>query len=336
MKSSKSREPNTTGVVIPFYQRTPGILRRALTSIAAQTPPVPMMVIVVDDGSPAPAKAELNQFVIPAHITVHVIEQANGGPGAARNTALDELNKMGVDFVAFLDSDDEWDVTHLSRAHSVLNSSATAYFANLRQLGQNVPAFERAGRINLSQHEVLSNTLDTYLYRGDMVLQVISGNVIGTSTVVYNRRASQAIESLRFRPEFRNAGEDYLFWIDLTMAGAKWGFSTQVATEYGAGVNIYSGAGWGTPTHFLRLHNEARYRLTLIREFAFNRSQRKMLAGKVRDLRVAMVRDLLHRIRHHKPLPWKWMADVLRSQPAIVIALPDILFTVVTSRLRKD
>ena len=43
-------------VVIPYYQREPGILRRALASIAAQRDcPLPIHVIVVDDASPAPA-----------------------------------------------------------------------------------------------------------------------------------------------------------------------------------------------------------------------------------------------------------------------------------------
>lgn len=336
MESLQSQKSKSTAVVIPFYQRTPGILRRSLISVVAQEPPVSMTVVVVDDGSPLRAKAELEGFALPANVTVRVIEQVNGGPGAARNTALDELDAIDADYVAFLDSDDEWDAKHLARAHSVLTSGATAYFANHRQLGQEVPAFERAGRLDLSHHEALPSAKSTYLYCGDMLSQVISGNVIGTSTVVFNRQSSRALAQVRFRAELRNAGEDYLFWIDLTVAGARWGFSTDVDAEYGAGVNIYSAAGWGTPTHFLRLHNEARYRLTLLREFTCDRVQRKMVVGKMHDLRVAMVRDLLHRVSHRKPIPWSWIAEVLICQPTIIIALPGILLSVITGKLRSE
>ena len=47
-------------VVIPYFQRAPGILARALASIATQQHgPHNLKVLVVDDGSPAPAQAEL-------------------------------------------------------------------------------------------------------------------------------------------------------------------------------------------------------------------------------------------------------------------------------------
>ena len=47
-------------VVIPYFQREPGILARALASIAAQQAcPLSVHVIVVDDASPVPADAEI-------------------------------------------------------------------------------------------------------------------------------------------------------------------------------------------------------------------------------------------------------------------------------------
>ena len=47
-------------VVIPYFQRSPGVLRRALASIAAQRDcPLPVHVIVVDDASPVPSGPEI-------------------------------------------------------------------------------------------------------------------------------------------------------------------------------------------------------------------------------------------------------------------------------------
>jgi glycosyltransferase involved in cell wall biosynthesis len=106
-------------VVIPYFQRSPGILAKALASIAAQEGcPLPIQVIVVDDASPAPVAAELAGVGAMPH-PVRVITQANGGPGAARNTGLDHA-PPGTRYLAFLDSDDEWMPDHLARAVAAL------------------------------------------------------------------------------------------------------------------------------------------------------------------------------------------------------------------------
>ena len=44
------------GVVIPYFQRMPGLLNRALRSVAAQEGQHPLQVYVVDDTSPVPAE----------------------------------------------------------------------------------------------------------------------------------------------------------------------------------------------------------------------------------------------------------------------------------------
>ena len=45
----------TIAVIIPYFQREAGILRRALASVFAQTNAPSWEIIVVDDGSPVPA-----------------------------------------------------------------------------------------------------------------------------------------------------------------------------------------------------------------------------------------------------------------------------------------
>ncbi len=76
-------------VIIPYYQKRPGILRRALTSILRQDlpPNVRVDVHLVDDGSPVPARSEIEGLDFPQPFQLHLIEQPDSGVAAARNTA---------------------------------------------------------------------------------------------------------------------------------------------------------------------------------------------------------------------------------------------------------
>src|SRR5690242_13985907 len=103
-------------VIIPFFQREPGILTRCLQSVRRQHVPPGwgVDVIVVDDGSPAGAGDELRGLEFPAPFRVTAIRQENRGVGAARNRGLEEAGEATL--IAFLDSDDTWPATHLERA----------------------------------------------------------------------------------------------------------------------------------------------------------------------------------------------------------------------------
>ncbi|MGW5714728.1 mycofactocin biosynthesis glycosyltransferase MftF [Amycolatopsis sp. NPDC003865] len=79
--------------VVPVFGR-PGSLARCLASLDGRHP-----VLVVDDGSPDP---EAIARTAAAHGAELVRRTGNGGPGAARNTALEHA---GTELVAFVDSD---------------------------------------------------------------------------------------------------------------------------------------------------------------------------------------------------------------------------------------
>lgn len=313
-------------VIIPYYQKNPGVLSRALASIAGQLPSkLPLYVIIVDDASPAPAGPEiLNAGTLP--FQYQIISQSNGGPGAARNTALNNL-PHSTRYVAFLDSDDEWSHDHLARAIATLEAGYDFYFADHYQLGQTITAFERAGRIQPDKHPQLAGLPSgLHAYQGDMFDQIMRGNVIGTSTVVYN---FERFQDKRFRIEFANAGEDYLFWMELVTSGVKIAFSSQPEARYGKGVNIYSAAGWGSDQHLLRIHNELKYRKTTRRLFKITAIQKNYIDSCVRDLRIAFARDLLHRAAHFKKIPLKLLAAQFRIDPltyfVLLLTIPRLL-----------
>jgi GT2 family glycosyltransferase len=92
-------------VVIPAYDRAE-LLPRALGSVGAQTR-APAEVIVVDDGSAD------DSAVVAGGLGARVIRhERNRGVSAARNTALEAATG---EWVAFLDTDDEWLPFHLER-----------------------------------------------------------------------------------------------------------------------------------------------------------------------------------------------------------------------------
>lgn len=306
-------------VVIPYFQRQPGILARALGSIARQENcPLPVHVIVVDDESPVPAADEVRGMPL-AGFTLEIVRQANAGPGAARNTGLDHV-APATRYLAFLDSDDEWSPDHLARAVKALDAGFNFYFADLFQIGQTVGAFARAGRIDPARHPAICLPVPgLHAYQGDLFDQVLRGNVIGTPAVVYHW---QTFASQRFRVEYASAGEDYLFWMTLAVNGAKAAFSSQVEVTCGKGVNIYAGSGWGTEGHLRRVHEEIRYRCAVRKHFTLSGEQIRHLDEQVGLLRIAFARDILHRIRHRKGFPKGLLSAHASVDPWTLATLP--------------
>jgi glycosyltransferase involved in cell wall biosynthesis len=90
--------PSVTAI-IPTYNRA-ALVRRAIGSALAALSPGDE-VIVVDDGSSDDTVAVVESFGEP----VRLLRRSHGGAGASRNAGLAAAKG---DFVAFLDSDDEW------------------------------------------------------------------------------------------------------------------------------------------------------------------------------------------------------------------------------------
>lgn len=98
-------------VIVPTYNRAT-TLPRALTSIQAQTW-APRHIIVVDDGSTDTTAALIrNRFP-----DVHYLYQQNAGVSAARNAGIRLNNALSdsSEWIALLDSDDEWLADKLQR-----------------------------------------------------------------------------------------------------------------------------------------------------------------------------------------------------------------------------
>lgn len=317
MSSVQSAGPHfLVSVVIPFFQREPGPLRRALDSICAQSLNEPIEVLVIDDASPVPAAELAHGVTLPERVQLRVVRQENGGPASARNRGLRERSRSSR-FVAFLDSDDTWSAKHLERGVAALSAGASFYFADHFQLEQRVSAFDRTKRIDVARHKKIPTLDGAYFFDGDMREQIMLGNLIGTSTVMFDAHHHPDV---MFREEFYSAGEDYLCWMDFAAEGARFAFSMEPEATYGRGVNVYSGATWGTDAHLVRIQNELRFLRTADRVHRLSDPVRRHIAERQRSLRGDFVGSLIQRIRSAQDVPWGIVWNHVKADPSAIVS----------------
>ena len=234
-------------IIIPFYQKEPGILRRALASIFAQEFN-DFDVIIVDDESPFPAALEIE--TLPAHERdrVSIIRQENAGPGGARNTGLDNV-PAETQFVAFLDSDDIWTPGHLRRAHAAMTGlRADCYFASIT--GGDA-FYYHFGIADLERTETVTRLCDDPLLVEipDLTKVMLKNwSFLHLSCMVIGR---PLFETVRFDAALRLAAEDVLFFCDSVLAGRRVVLCGEAGAVRGEGLNIFHGVDSDSP-QFLR------------------------------------------------------------------------------------
>ncbi|HEV7322588.1 MAG TPA: glycosyltransferase family 2 protein [Ensifer sp.] len=222
-------------VIIPYYQKEPGILRRALASVFAQSYQ-DFHILVVDDESPYPIDEELNPLGKDERARISVIRQANKGPGGARNTGLDHVPADSA-FVAFLDSDDVWTVDHLKNAHDGMsNFGADCYFASITggdafYYHFGIADLEKSATVVRLQDEPLVVEIPelTEVMLKNWSFLHLSCMVIGRSL----------FETVRFDADLRLAAEDVLFFCDCILAAGRVVLCDSAGAERGEGINIF-------------------------------------------------------------------------------------------------
>jgi len=94
---------STVSVIIPTYEGAE-TLPRAIESVLDQTF-ADLELLVVDDGSTDDTREVVLDYVAADDRVAYVPHEVNRGASAARNTGIEHASG---EFVAFLDSDDEW------------------------------------------------------------------------------------------------------------------------------------------------------------------------------------------------------------------------------------
>ena len=319
----------TVAVIIPFFQRKHGLLTRALESICGQNNVASIAVLVVDDESPADPAVELPAS-LPAHVSVRIIKQKNAGPGAARNAGLEHA-PADTQYVAFLDSDDQWLPNHLQNAIAALGDEFDLYFSNHFEPESTVDEFSRRNLIALDQHRRLDRGVNCFAFLGDMRDQIIRANIIETSTVVYRwSKLNQA----RFKPEYRNAFEDHLFWLDAASASRGIAFSADVECQYGRGVSIWRSSGLGSEYSLPKIIDQLRFIGALKTAESTTPAQTESLQNIKANVRIAFVAELLNRARRRARMDWGAIAKIIKLDPALILLSPPLALHIALKRMK--
>jgi succinoglycan biosynthesis protein ExoW len=245
----------TVGVVVPYFQKKPGILRRALTSILEQRLPAETRVdiFVVDDGSVAAVAPEIEGLSFRPPFGLKIVCQPNGGCAAARNSGLRETSE-GTDYIAFLDSDDFWKTDHIARAVEALDRGFDLYFTDHGRIGHHASHFAEIMFPCAAAPEGTFKKIGGGLWEVERTfffryfLRVFTAQISG---VVYRRAV---YPDARFEDALRTAGEDYVFMLQIVMRASSICFTPDNMVTCGDGVNIYNGNyGWDTEGHLLRV-----------------------------------------------------------------------------------
>ncbi|WP_245155647.1 glycosyltransferase family 2 protein [Paracoccus ravus] len=329
-------------VIIPYFQESPGILARALRSVGTQTgiADLQIEVYVVDDHSPRPAALELTGIVLPDHVRLHLIEQRNGGPGAARNSGLDAADRAGkAEFVAFLDSDDEWEPHHLSDAIDALRYGYDFYFCDTSRPGffeaytDQIPLFREGGQKLSRLSELLNEHGPVRGFEPHALSDIFFEYCpCHTSSVVMRRNA---IGSLRFDTSLRNAGEDWMFWLRVEKAGARVAISWKRNSRSGEGVNIFfKSLDWDTPGTIKRIG--CKYLFSLKLKMIASTSQKDAAAAMQTKYRRAFSYLFARNVMKFRAIPVGLSREIIRRDPAILLMMPFLFAKVFLTKCTSE
>jgi succinoglycan biosynthesis protein ExoW len=224
-------------IVMPYFQRQPGILRATLQTVFAQRNSPTFNLIIVDDGSPAPVDIELQDLTDRERSQITLIRQSNQGVAAACNVGLAAVPRT-AQWIARLDSDDHWDPDHLARGVAMMRAGFDFFFAN-EQGGEPVPRLEVVG-FRASDHIPRDEGPELYEMRsGGFLDMMLEHAQVCSSTVLMGNKFA----SLRYRKTHAMCEDMHLF-LDIALQSPRVAFSSRVHVTHGPGVHVNHVADW--------------------------------------------------------------------------------------------
>ncbi len=313
-----------TAVVIPFFQRKPGLLANAIRSALSQVDAGPITIVVCDDASPIDADTELAGLAPEQRDRVILVRQANAGAGAARNAALDAV-PPGTDWIAFLDSDDRWEPAHIARALAALRAGYDLCFGDALREPQTRTHFQAAD-LDSRCHEPIGTLPGLFRFMGDFLTLNIAMSPVSISTVVM--RAS-ALGDQRFPCM---AVEDLMFWFEAARRPIRVAFDATLQVYYGRG-DITLVDHWMSPQALKICLLYHRVFMHVRREFSLTPVQHAILELRMEHNRQDFGRVVLGLLRHGRMPAWPVVAKFLRLDPWIARSLLGVAATEVARRL---
>ncbi|MFP4683122.1 MAG: glycosyltransferase family 2 protein [Ectothiorhodospira sp.] len=327
-----TQTPPQIAIVIPYYQRRAGLLRQCVHSVLEQPGDIRFRIIVVDDGSPVPAAAEVAPLLPRAGDRIQVVLQPNAGPGAARNTGLDHV-PAGTPLVTFLDSDDQWTGPFLEDAVAALGHGHDLFIGNSTRTGQGKTRFEWGADQGLdlqaARHPILDPERGIHEYHGDFFdLLVRRTSLIGPTTFAYR---FEKFPQVRFDPDIYN-GQDRLFKLTLGQHLEGVAFSPRIYAREGEGVNIFDRSQWGSEGSIRLSASYIRLARTVLTTIRLNPEQRAFVQGQLADARHSLVANVLHLLKRRRSVNWTWVLSALREDPTSAALVPVQLWRILRNR----
>ena len=316
-------------VVIPYYQREPGHLVRAIRSVLCQREVGSPSIIVVDDGSPLPASVELAALSTADRRAVAVLRQPNRGPGAARNAGLD-LVPAATEWIAFLDSDDAWQERHLARGLKALEQGYDFFFSDLRRDGDPDTHFGLTG-FDPSSHRPLPAAPLLFAYVGDFFTANLNASPVGTSTVIIRKAVLGAV---RFPPIRETQGEDLMFWLEAARVTTRVVFDGTVQVRYGRG-NMTNSESWKSAKALRNAIAYGAYISNLTGRFRLDDAQAALVGRMRRDNRQAVARIVLAMLRERRHPEAALLGPYLRRHPGLAFEMVRVLGQKAVGRLLR-
>ena len=206
--------------MIPAYNCAESI-RHAVNSVLQQSVAV-SEIVIVDDGSKDDTLQVIKELAIQQPI-VKVITQANGGPGKARNTGIENASGQ---WIAFLDSDDRWLPDRIEKqANLIAKHPSLAWCSG---------AFKRIKRSNGGMIEVGRSNVSTIIDSGGTdvynALEVITdGTQIWTGSMLIRTDVLKELDG--FDTEICGS-EDIDLWVRICLQNPDIGFVAKPIAHY--------------------------------------------------------------------------------------------------------
>lgn len=307
-------------VIIPFYQKRSGILRRALDSIFRQTLQ-DFEIVVVDDASPCPIEGDLEGLDTAQLARIRVIRQANAGPGGARNTGLDAV-ASDSQFAAFLDSDDEWAPDHLLNAVTTMSQhDADCYWASIHG-GEGFGYHFGVAQLQKTEKTVVLQDSPLVVEVPEMSRVMLKDwGFLHLSCMVIAR---PLIETIRFDAEFRLAAEDVLFFCDCVQAAKRVILCDAAGAQRGEGINIFHSIDSGSPEFLQQQFNTWAALDTLERRLAHKPAELLLIRDYKLMARKQALWGQVGRLKRGKIPQWQGLLRWYRRDPGIINSAWDL------------
>jgi len=188
-------------IVMPTYKTKIEVINRAIVSVQSQTCADWELIIVDDNLAETKWKQDVKCFQknMNDNRVRFVFHNDNRGANAARNTGIN--NAIG-EYVAFLDSDDQWDQSYLEKAKKIINNSAPDIIASQYRI------VTKSGIYNSKEKKVQD---------GNVYNVLVYEDCIGPTSAVITKRAS--IIAANLFDEKLPARQDYDMWLRISKNG---------------------------------------------------------------------------------------------------------------------